>query len=282
MLFGKKDKRGNAAAVHQSVTAALEPIAAVQFAPQSDLDEFGTASAVKARVESPQAGGTLEPDHTAELAQAGFVVVGDGGGAGLAFVNDSKAFSFGVWSIQGDPTWVLSEAMAGAPQASPAEKRIGVFVAGAAAIPGDRVLLSLVPYVPRPSYELTIFDLKTRQYTHWVVPAPDIRVPSKFFSAVPAPNDAVLVVYGTERVRRAAEFYYNEHEHFVLFSSRFPGGLEVLTLNVDQGSVRNLDFDGTTMRLRTTGPRDPAHGAERYWSLNLQSVLVGIEPEVQR
>jgi hypothetical protein len=159
------------------------------------------------------------------------------------------------------------------PIAADQQSWAGFHVTHAAPLPGDRVLLSVTRYTPRPSPALFVFDAGRNEFSFFADADPDIRDPSRLFYARAISPDAVVAVHFSGRTRKAAEIYYNRFNHLALFTPRYPAGIEVLKLGIDDGNVEAWTVRDRTLHLHTRDGRDPQRVRDRYWSLDLSQFL---------
>ena len=99
-----------------------------------------------------------------------------------------------------------------------------------------------------------------------------VGLPPHYLDSLQLSPEAVLVVYRTDRVRLAAERYVNRYDHLLLFSPRYPDGLEVARLGIDDGNLRAWRLVGSKLWLQTFDTRGDAP-REFAWSLDLARVL---------
>jgi hypothetical protein len=96
-------------------------------------------------------------------------------------------------------------------------------------------------------------------------------LPRTFVESISPTPESLLLMYHTKAIRISAENYAYAHDHILLFSPRFPQGLEVLKLVVDDGNVRAWGLQGKTLWLKTL---DKRKGQKEFvWSIDLSQVL---------
>ena len=86
----------------------------------------------------------------------------------------------------------------------------------------------------------------------------------------PVATNAALVLFHTEELRLKAEVYVRKYDHLMLFSDRFPQGLEVLKLGLDDGNVRRWAMNGPTLWLDTVDLRT---NKTFVWTLDLSQLI---------
>ncbi|MGN6527751.1 MAG: hypothetical protein ACTHL8_15295 [Burkholderiaceae bacterium] len=142
------------------------------------------------------------------------------------------------------------------------------------ALPGDKLLVQLNSRVPNSVNGLYLVDSTTGHVRKYGLVEPDwaVGLPPHYLDSLQLSPEAVLVVYRTDRVRLAAERYVNRYDHLLLFSPRYPDGLEVARLGIDDGNLRAWRLVGSKLWLQTFDTRGDAP-REFAWSLDLARVL---------
>src|SRR5690606_7755671 len=77
----------------------------------------------------------------------------------------------------------------------------------------------------------------------------------RFFSLIKLAPDTTLALYYTDRRRESAEVYFNDYSHVMLFSPRYPGGLKLLSLSIDQGTIDRWVVQNKVLHLETNDGR---------------------------
>jgi hypothetical protein len=95
--------------------------------------------------------------------------------------------------------------------------------------------------------------------------------PFSSFETLVATADARLVKYRTGVIRLSAGNFAYQYEHVLLFSPRYPQGMAVLKLGIDDGNVRAWAMQGKTLWLQTHDKRKQPKNFT--WSLDLNRVL---------
>ena len=140
-------------------------------------------------------------------------------------------------------------------------------------LPGGKLLVSMRYRVPNPVDALYLLDA-TGVVKKFGLIQPDwpSGLPSRFLDNLQLAPDATLAVFRTDPVRLGAERYFNRFDHLVLFSPRHPAGLEVATIGIDDGNVRDWRFVHGKLWLHTSDDRGDAPRAFD-WSLDLSHAL---------
>lgn len=140
-------------------------------------------------------------------------------------------------------------------------------------LPGQQAVFA-VGYAARHVKEgLYVYARAANQYRLIEEIESDMNGPPPYssFETLIAAADAKLVRYRTGVIRVRAHLFAYQHEHILLFSKRFPQGLEILKLGIDDGNVRRWIVLGNQLWLETIDRRKRAQSFT--WSLNLEKVL---------
>ena len=137
-------------------------------------------------------------------------------------------------------------------------------------LPGPLLALGVRYHVGRPHDFVALFNRQTHQVRKLGDADGMFQPLMETRSAGP---DAELLLYHSDSLRLRAEDYVSQYDHLWLFSPKHPQGLEVLTLGLDDGNVRDWAVVGKTLWLRTVDRRDKAHPDGFFWSLDLSPVL---------
>jgi hypothetical protein len=145
----------------------------------------------------------------------------------------------------------------------------------AACLPGDRLAIGLFYANPRTQHALLTYDIAANTFRKIGDAVPDSSggAPDRLFETWPVTRDAAMVLWHSGEVRVKAEVYVRERDHLLLFSPRFPQGLEVLNLGLDDGNVERWAMVGRTLWLETVDARRIEKPAAFVWSLDLSKVL---------
>lgn len=141
-------------------------------------------------------------------------------------------------------------------------------------LPAGRLLVQLSYHRPQATEGLYLYDPATDRLTSLgrIEPGWGEGTPFSYVKHLALSPDAVLVIHHTDQERLAAERYVTHHDHLVLYSTRYPDGLPIATVGIDDGKVVGWGLAGRTLWLRTADFRvRPAR--EFVWSLDLARVL---------
>jgi len=215
---------------------------------------------------------TFRPTAIDGESSTGFLVAAHGSRPPLALVNRlaSKPV-FEIWQMQpgSEQTFAKQLPFSLAPEQSTWHSYVLV---EAACLPGDQMLLGVSHRAPMPRQSLFLYDLSTHRFKSLGLVELDSSKgpPFRFFETWPVATNAALVLFHTEELRLKAEVYAKKYDHLVLFSDRFPQGLEVLKLGLDDGNVRRWAMTGSTLWLDTVDLRT---NSTFVWSLDLSKVI---------
>jgi len=125
------------------------------------------------------------------------------------------------------------------------------------ALPAGRVMIQLSYHRPQATQGLYVYDPVADRMVSRGRIEPDWSkgAPFTYLSSLQLRPDALLVMHHTDSERLGAQRYVNHFDHLVLYSPRFPDGLEVATVGLDDGNVRQWGLAGTTLWLHTVDER---------------------------
>jgi hypothetical protein len=132
------------------------------------------------------------------------------------------------------------------------------------------VLLSINYYVPRRRDGLFLYDIAQQRFSR-LAEVSSYR--NQFFESQRLSPQAAMVLYFTDEKRKSAEIYHNYYNHFHLFTSAHPDGVEVLKLGIDTGNATQWAVSEKKLYLHTRDPRTPEQPREADWSLDLSKLL---------
>jgi hypothetical protein len=269
-LFGGKKAAISAASVAPEVGSALQ----TQSTAPSTLTAIATPSESHCRVlqlrgQPPE--GTWTDEAVAGETRSVFVVPAAHGQPPLALVSDSKA-RMHIWELSEDPSprFVRQRPVAlGEGQAS----WLMYFPVAVSCLPGDQFAIAISYTSPAMKEALYIYSRSANEFRRIDVIEPEMSGPPPFssFETLTATPNAKLLNFRTEVIRLGAGNYVYRHNHILLFSSRFPNGLEVVKLGIDDGNLRQWTMVEKTLWLRTQDKRKPV--PDKLWSLDLSKVL---------
>jgi len=215
---------------------------------------------------------TFRPTAIDGESSTGFLVAANGSRPPLALVNrltDRPAFE--IWQMQpGNPQAFAKQLPFSLAQEQSTWHSFGLVEA--ASLPGDQMLLGVSHRAPVPRQTLFLYDLAAQRFKSLGPVELDSNKgpPFRIFETWPVAANAALVLFHTDELRLKAEVYVKKYDHLVLFSDRYPRGLEVLKLGLDDGNARRWAMNGNTLWLDTVDPRT---NASFVWSLDLSKVI---------
>lgn len=142
-----------------------------------------------------------------------------------------------------------------------------------ACLPGGRVAVAVGYEDPVPRDALFVYNAANNSFRSLGRVEPDTSSgpPFKLFETLTAAPGAILLAYHTGQIRLGPERYAFQLDRIVLFSARYPDGLEVAALAIDNGNLAGWRMQGKTLWLQTVDPRKTPR--EFIWSLDLSKVL---------
>lgn len=270
-LFKSKPAAGQSSTVAPEVGAPLKRETAFTTAPTPlPVPAYNRCKPVGVFGKAPNA--TFRPTAVDGESTTGFLVAAHGNRPPLALVN----------SMGGPPAFEIWQMQPGNPQAfdkplpvtlAPEQATWNAYTAPeAACLPGDQMLLGVTYRDPIPRHSLFLYDLAAHRFKKLGLVELDTSKgpPFRFFETWPVAPNAALVLFHTERVRLKADVYAKKFDHLVLYSDRYPQGLEVLKLSLDDGNVVRWAMSGTTLWLDTLDLRT---NNTFVWSLDLSKVI---------
>jgi hypothetical protein len=272
-LFGKKKTEAAPTTVHPQLQAELQRIETFPATPTApSLRTAASCTKYAVRGTPPQV--TLEDgkDLPASEPAIGFVI-SDGRAPAVLLMNRPDNLpdaSIELWQLASAQDLPLTRKlpMQLAPDEASWRAR---FLDDALCLPNGRVLVSINYYVPRRRDGLFLYDIGQQRVSRL---AEVSAYRSKYFESQLLNADSAMVLYFSDEKRKAAEIYHNYYNHFHLFTSAHPDGLEVLKLGIDIGNATQWAVIDKKLYLRTRDPRNPDDLREASWSLDLSKLLV--------
>jgi hypothetical protein len=120
-------------------------------------------------------------------------------------------------------------------------------------LPSHQLALAVGFHAPRKRDGLFTYNPGSNQFRRISLIEPERSNGPPFtpFEILAASPDATLVLYHTDGIRISADNFAYQFDHVLLFSSRFPNGLEVLKLAVDDGNVWAWAMAGKTLAAKS-------------------------------
>jgi hypothetical protein len=273
-LFEGKKAAQAVTAVHAEVGAGLVRAASFPAAPAPALvAEVGRCTKVAVERRPPAA--SFVGQAVAGRSAVAYRVAGVTGQPPLALVNrGGRNPSFALWELgtEAQPNFTRSRAV----KLDPAQAAwVGFQALGVACLPARQLLLAVQYTEPEARDALYVYDMVGNAFRALGRIEPDTSAgpPFKYFDTLAAGRQAVLVRYGSDAQRLAAEVYVNRLNRVLLFSAHHPQGLEVLKLAVDDGNIRRWALQGKTLWLATVDERVAGKQVNQVWSLDLSRLL---------
>lgn len=269
-MFSRQKSNTTENFIHADVAATLQE--SDSFPQAAAAANGGGMTCRKVRIEGSGAGATFVDDADAQTPDTGYIISGMTGRPPVAILNNAD-FRFETWNLAADDRQTVSTQQAFANIHPQQDSWVGFYALDVACMPGNRALVAVAYYNPRVSYALYLYDIAAASFRHLVDVEPDIQDPYRFFEVRRPAADTALVLYYSDRTRKAAELYHNYYHHILLFSPRYADGIEVLRLGIDTGNVTDWTVSDGTLYLRTLDGRDAANPKRGSWSLDLSRVL---------
>jgi hypothetical protein len=202
-----------------------------------------------------------------------FVVPAAYGQPKIAILSDAHCHNIRLWELSTDtPPRFLRErpAQLCLPNGPPHM----CFPLAASFLPGGNVALEIAYTDPAMRGALYLYSPGTNEF-HRIdqvqAACSARRGPHNEVETLMAASDAKLVICRNGLIRLRAEVYCTRHNHILLFSPRYPQGLEVIRLGLDDGNLGEYAMQGTTLWMNTHDIRNPPK--DYIWSLDLHRVL---------
>lgn len=222
----------------------------------------------------PPAARFVADDYTGTVQDA-FRVAGSARLPPLAIVNIGAATHRPqFWRLVSDADATFAEQLH--VQLDPSEKGwITAGIEGVGCLPGSLLALGLGWSDGRSFQSIALYDraankLRTLSQAAYAAVS---GATNDLLDTREAGSDTALLLYHTDDLRLRAEIHARKYDHVMLFSARYPQGLEVLTLGLDDGNVVEWNVIGGTLWLHAQDRRDRQRPKEYFWSLDLTSVL---------
>jgi hypothetical protein len=213
--------------------------------------------------------------HFSDATQSAFRIASSAGLPPLCIVNvrgERQRPQFWELASDADPVFVRQIPVC---LEAPGEQWVCGRAFDVVVLPGGLLGLGVGYSTGRPFQQVAVYDRRSGQLRK-LADALSFSVAgssNEMLKALDAGADGVLLLYHTDELRLRAESYARQHDHIVLFSPRHPRGLEVLKLGLDDGNIIDWNLVDETLWMHTQDQRSPQQRIERFWSLNLASVL---------
>ena len=150
---------------------------------------------------------------------------------------------------------------------------VGFLLQSVACLPQQRLLLAVSYTEPEPRDALYVYDIAGRTFAKLGRVDPDPEQPGRHFEVRAIAADAAIALYFSDVRRQGPERYLNQYHHLRLYSPRYPQGLALLRLGIDDGNIERWAMVGKTLWLDTVDARDAGQPKRYVWSLDLSSLL---------
>jgi hypothetical protein len=269
-LFGKKSA-GQVSKVAPEAGASLQAHTALpsSFAPDP-VPLTPACRLAHFRGDPPSVEWVPEP-QSGETTQA-FILPAADGTLPVAIVARGEMPQVQVWELSDDPSPRFLKALPA--MLDPAQSSwVSSYPVAVACLPAGRAAVAVAYFAPGRKDALYVYESAANTFTSLGRIERDVSggPPHTSFEALQAGPDAVLIAWHTGAIRLGPDNFAYQHDHIMLFSPRYPNGLEVLTLAVNDGNLRGWRMDGETLWLQTLDKRKKPR--EFIWSLDLGRLL---------
>ncbi len=191
----------------------------------------------------------------------------------LAFINNQEQARFDVWELDSvnalKPVKKLSTNMLDAQMG----KWINYSVVDAACLPAQRLLLAVNYYDPRSKTALYLYDAPNQQFSVFSNADAHAQNLGRYFEQKDLNSGETLITYYSDTQRKSAEIYHNYYNNIVLFSDKYPQGIEILKLSIDDGNIKDWNVIDKKLVLHAIDNRDHNNPKPYFWSLDLSKIL---------
>ena len=138
---------------------------------------------------------------------------------------------------------------------------------------GDRLILTISYSDPIRKTALYTYSTSNKKFHFISNNVRDNIEIDQYYILYPISKDSTIVVYYSGRTRQSAEFYHNYYNHLLLFSPKYPDGLEFLKVGIDDGNIETLLLSDDVLYLETWDIREHGHPKQRFFSIDLNTLL---------
>lgn len=273
MLFGlfggkKAAKTGTVVAAELGGSWQAATSVPAKF-PAAILPAFADCNQAYYRGTPPDA--SWAPEHIAGETRRAFRIPASAGQAPLAILSSvGKQKHLQVWELSNDAAarFVKQRSIT----LEVAKEGVSDYPVMVTCLPGQLVALSVGHGVPSVE-TLFVYNPANNQFRRIEQLEPEMSTPPPFksFETLIASPQAKLLLYHTGVIRLGAENYVYEYDHVLLFSPKYPQGLEILKLGIDDGNIRAWSMQGQKLWLQTEDRRK--RPVSFNWTLDLSKVL---------
>ncbi len=150
---------------------------------------------------------------------------------------------------------------------------VGFLLQDVACLPQQRLLIAVHYSDPLPRDALYVYDFVGKTFAKLGRVDPDPRQFDGFFEVRAITDDSAIVLYFSDVRRLGPERYLNQYNHLRLYSPRFPQGLALMKLGLDDGNIERWAIVDKTLLMDTVDARDARQPKRYKWSLDLTKVL---------
>lgn len=266
-FFSKKSKEV-ASSVHPDLGTTLT---ALSKFPLESLERRND-SCTKAKVErEPTMSLNFEADFIQPMQTA---FVWDAGGKSVGLINNQDDGRFDVWELDHSNEFKPTKIRPYDSLDVRSDSWIAYSVVDIACLSDQRLLVAVNYYDPRSKIALYIYDASQNTFSLFSEAEPHAQDLDRYFEQLEIDKGHKMIVYYSDTKRQSAEIYHNYYNNLVLFSERYPTGLELLKLGIDDGNIKNWQVVGNQLYIHAVDNRNNNSPKTYYWSLDISKVLV--------
>ena len=269
-LFKKKVPKAPST-VNPIVGAELVPIDSLpNLKKLDDTLNYGTVKTYKYSGKSPNI--VFAEGRPVSISNAAYVAIPeDPTVKPVAFINKSPELVFETWELNSDLS--LNTLVDTSNMHPNQAKWYHCMAEDIHCLPNERIIFNLFYSDPIHKTALYTYSTSSKKF-HFINNnvCDNIEI-NQYCKPFPISKDSTIVVYYSVRTRQSAEFYHNYYNHLLLFSPKFPDGLEFLKLGIDDGNVETLSLKDGVLYLETWDIREHGHPKQRFFSIDLNTLL---------
>lgn len=266
--FFTKNK-AEATVVHASIDAKLTKLSGYP----SNAYVPGSPSQIcfKAKIQSAVPLTLTVENSYIETSQSAFVV--NSVSPPIALINNQENARFDVWEIESKNSLRPVKKVPTNDLSAQSKNWIHYSVVDVACLPEEGLLVAVNYYDPRSKIALYLYDTAKQSFNIFSDAQANAQDLGKYFEQKDLNSDETLILYYSETRRKSAEIYHNYFNNIVLFSDKYPLGIEILKLGIDDGNVKDWQVMDKKLFLHSVDNRDHKDPKSYFWSLDLSKVL---------
>jgi hypothetical protein len=191
----------------------------------------------------------------------------------IALINNQANARFDVWELESIDSLKPVKKVPTNELSSRSKNWIHYSVVDVACLPEQQLLVAVNYYDPRSKIALYLYDIANQSFSIYSEADTNAQNLDKYFEQKNLNSGESVIVYYSETKRKSAEIYHNYYNNIVLFSDKYPQGIEILKLGIDDGNVEKWQVTDKKLLLHTIDNRDHKDPKSYFWSLDLSKVL---------